>query len=258
MAENKNKVVVYADWRDSFNELTDSEAGQLIKHFFSYVNDENPVLEDRVLRASWIPIEKTLKRDLRKWENTMSGRSSAGKASAEARRLLKLEQQNSTNSTNVTFVKTDLTNSTNVTFVKTDLTNSTVSVSDSVSVSDKDSIITNVENPKTDFDFNISKCLEFINKAFGKQYRSINAITQKKYKELLKQYGWRDVSSAILAVKDDKFHIESKYKYATPEFFTRPKTMDMYAFSSSSEPKYQGEDKKLVNHVNAYVKSTQS
>ena len=120
------------------------------------------------------------------------------------------------------------------------------------------SIKTNVENPKTDFDFNISKCLEFINKAFGKQYRSINAVTQKKYKDLLKQYGWRDVSSAILAVKDDKFHIESKYKYATPEFFTRPKTMDMYAFSSISEPEYQGEDKKLVNHVNAYVKATQA
>lgn len=67
MAQGKKKIIFYADWQDSFEELTDEEAGVLIKHFFKYINDENPVLEDRVLKATWIPIEKTLKRDLVKW-----------------------------------------------------------------------------------------------------------------------------------------------------------------------------------------------
>jgi len=79
MAENKNKIVFYADWKDSFNHLTDEEAGKLIKHFFAYVNDENPKLEDRLLIASWIPIEKTLKRDLKKWEQFVNKQSINGK-----------------------------------------------------------------------------------------------------------------------------------------------------------------------------------
>ena len=79
MAENKNKIVFYADWKDSFNHLTDEEAGKLIKHFFAYVNDEKPKLEDRLLIASWIPIEKTLKRDLKKWEQFVNKQSINGK-----------------------------------------------------------------------------------------------------------------------------------------------------------------------------------
>lgn len=79
MAEGKNKIVFYADWKDSFNHLTDEEAGKLIKHFFKYVNDENPTLEDRLLKASWIPIEKTLKRDLKKWESYVEKQKENGK-----------------------------------------------------------------------------------------------------------------------------------------------------------------------------------
>lgn len=79
MAENKNKIVVYSDWKDSFEHLTDEEAGKLIKHFFSYVNDENPVLKDRLLIASWLPIQKTLKRDLKKWEGFIEKQKANGK-----------------------------------------------------------------------------------------------------------------------------------------------------------------------------------
>ena len=69
MADGKKKIIVYADWIDSFEELSDEEAGKLIKHFFRYVNDQEPVLEDRILKAHWIHIQNTLKRDLDKWKN---------------------------------------------------------------------------------------------------------------------------------------------------------------------------------------------
>lgn len=42
MAENKKKVIVYANWQSTFDKLTDEEAGKLIKHFFAYINDDNP------------------------------------------------------------------------------------------------------------------------------------------------------------------------------------------------------------------------
>ena len=68
MAQGKNKIFVYRDWLNNFEDLTDEELGKLMRHFFEYVNDLNPVLEDRLLNLVWKPIESTLKRDLKKWE----------------------------------------------------------------------------------------------------------------------------------------------------------------------------------------------
>lgn len=78
MANGKKKIVVYADWKSSFDALTDEEAGKLIKHFFAYVNDENPTTEDRIVNLMFEPIKATLKRDLEKWESTRSQRIEAG------------------------------------------------------------------------------------------------------------------------------------------------------------------------------------
>ncbi len=68
MAEGKNKVIVYKDWIKKFEALKDAEAGKLIKHFFRYINDQNPVAPDRITELAFIDIEMTLKRDLKKWE----------------------------------------------------------------------------------------------------------------------------------------------------------------------------------------------
>ena len=38
MAVGKKKVIVYTDWIIQFKDLTDEEAGKLIKHFFNYIN----------------------------------------------------------------------------------------------------------------------------------------------------------------------------------------------------------------------------
>ena len=79
MAENKKSIVIYSDWQSIFEQLDDVEAGKLIKHFFNYVNDKNPELEDRLLKMAFEPIKLQLKRDLSKWEQTKIRRSEAGK-----------------------------------------------------------------------------------------------------------------------------------------------------------------------------------
>jgi len=68
MAENKKGFVLYADQKFIFDDLTNEEAGILIKHIFSYVNDENPTLNDRFLNMAFKPIKLQLKRDLVKYE----------------------------------------------------------------------------------------------------------------------------------------------------------------------------------------------
>ena len=68
MAENKKGFVLYADQKLIFDDLTNEEAGTLIKHIFMYVNDENPVLTDRLIDMAFKPIKLQLKRDLVKYE----------------------------------------------------------------------------------------------------------------------------------------------------------------------------------------------
>ena len=115
MAENKKSFVAYADWKETFDALSDEKAGQLIKHIFAYVNDENPKSEDMLINAVFASIKQTLKRDLRKWEKQYTQRVEAGKKSAQVRKH-------------------------NSTLVNARSVSSTDSVSVSVSVSDKKDI----------------------------------------------------------------------------------------------------------------------
>jgi hypothetical protein len=43
MAENKKGFVLYADQKSIIDMLPNEKAGELIKHIFAYVNDENPI-----------------------------------------------------------------------------------------------------------------------------------------------------------------------------------------------------------------------
>jgi len=127
MAEDKKSFVLYSDQRSIIEMLPDDKAGILLKHIFAYVNDENPINNDPLIMLAFEPIKLQFKRDLIKWLATKEGRSTAGKASAEARRLLKESQQSSTNLTNVDFVQQSSTNPTvNVTV------NDTVTVNDNI------------------------------------------------------------------------------------------------------------------------------
>jgi hypothetical protein len=111
MAENKKSFVLYCDLIKSIEHFTNEEKGILFNHLLEYVNDMNPVLEDRLILTAWKPIELQLKRDLIKFEEVKLKRSDAGKRSAELK-LLKGDKQNSTNSTSVESVKQTSTNST--------------------------------------------------------------------------------------------------------------------------------------------------
>ena len=71
--------MLYTDQREIFEELSDEDAGKLIKHIFSYVNDENPQTQDRFIKLAFIPIKTQLKRDLKMWDEKKHLRSEAGK-----------------------------------------------------------------------------------------------------------------------------------------------------------------------------------
>jgi hypothetical protein len=97
MAQDKKSFVAYSDWHGMFKALPDEVAGKLIKHVFSYVNDENPTNDDYIINALFEQIKSTLKRDLKKWEKQREQRSEAGKKSAELRATKSNERSTSVN-----------------------------------------------------------------------------------------------------------------------------------------------------------------
>ena len=68
MAKDKKSFLLYADQKSVFEQLPDEIAGRLIKHIFSYVNDENPQTEELIIKIAFEPIRLQLKRDLQKYE----------------------------------------------------------------------------------------------------------------------------------------------------------------------------------------------
>lgn len=77
--EGKKSFVLYTDQREVFDELSDEDAGRLIKHIFSYVNDEDPSTEDLLLKVAFLPIKTQLKRDLKIWDEKKQQRAEAGR-----------------------------------------------------------------------------------------------------------------------------------------------------------------------------------
>ena len=79
MAKDKTSFILYADQRSYFDKLSNEEAGILIKHIFSYVNDECPEPIDRITDLSFEPIKLQLKRDLKKYEKVVDRNRENGK-----------------------------------------------------------------------------------------------------------------------------------------------------------------------------------
>lgn len=134
MAKDKKSFVLYADLIGRVEHLTNEEKGILFQHLLDYVNDLNPVLEDRILIGVWKPIEQQLKRDLKKFEEVKIKRSEAGKRSAELRALKKYNQEQ-TKPTSVESVKQTSTNPT---------VNDSVNVNDNVSTNVDEKTIDNI------------------------------------------------------------------------------------------------------------------
>lgn len=205
MATGKKKVIVYTDWINQFKDLTDEEAGKLIKHFFEYINDLNPT-SDRLTELLFNPIKATLKRDLQAWENKQQTNKENGLKGGRPRK--NIETQNNPKNP-VGLLETQ----------------NNPKKGDSVNDSVNDSINNNIVE-SIDFDH----LLKFINETFCREFRVINENVRKKYKSLFKKgYTKNDILNSILNAKENIYHKESNYQYCTPEFFSRPDTIDKYS-----------------------------
>ena len=114
-----------------FEELTDEDAGKLIKIIFAYVNDENPEVNDRLLKVAFLPIKTQLKRDLVVWDEKKQQRAEAGRKGGLAK------------ASNATFATNDSSKA------KQNLANLAVNVNGNVNVNDNVNVNGNVTNKES-------------------------------------------------------------------------------------------------------------
>ena len=77
--KGKKSFLLYADLIHTFEDLSDEEAGKLIKIILDYVNDKDPKPKDKLLKIIFTPIKLQLKRDLEQWQNKLEARREAGR-----------------------------------------------------------------------------------------------------------------------------------------------------------------------------------
>jgi hypothetical protein len=191
MAKDKKSFILYADILKSIEHFTNEEKGILFTHLLEYVNDKNPVLEDRLILTAWKPIELQLKRDLVKYEEVREKRSIAGKNSAKIRNVNTSEQ--------------NLTNPTSVESVQQNTTNPTDNVNDNVN--------DNVINKK----INKNKITIWLDKNCPTVQKMKEPITYEQAEKLLNDFP-TDKEKAILAdtflAMENHSQLLKKYKSA--------------------------------------------
>lgn len=84
MAKGKKTFIFYSDWINMVREMPDKDAGELLKHILSYVNDENPNTDNLLVKMAFGHMKPMLKNDLDKWENIRQVRREAGSKGGKA------------------------------------------------------------------------------------------------------------------------------------------------------------------------------
>lgn len=109
-----------------------------------------------------------------------------------------------------------------------------------------------IDEAKAMFDLNCKHFIRHLNEKTGRSFKPLNDKNKAKFKKILQSYTVKEIATAINNAVQSKHHIDSNFRYLTPEFFTRPDKIDMYAFQSEKPKEYTGENAKLINHINNY------
>lgn len=209
MAENKKSFIAYCDWQETFEELSDEEAGKLVKHLFNYVNDKNPEASDKLTKMCFIPIKQSLKRDLKKYEKYVDKQRVNGAKGGRPKKPKKTEK------TQAFFEKPK----------KADSVSVSVNVNDSVS----DTINRRKEKTKKE---KIDGFLNWFNLQKKKhtgtigKFKGLSSTDVNNLFKLLKNYNYKDFEDAIPKMFANEWAKETNN--LTPTHFLRNDNFNKY------------------------------
>lgn len=213
MAKDKTSFVMYSDNKSIIDLMTNEQAGLLLKTLFAYVNDENPIIDESI-KLVFEMIKLQLKRDLKKWENTVSERSISGRKGNLKKYNLDLfnlfEQGKYTLEQAESIAKHRKTSHS--------VANVAVNDSVSVSVSVSDSVSDNVINKKRLNKFNPPTLSEVENYFFENGYKKEAGAKAFKYYQTgdwkdsagKQVKNWKQKMQAVWFKDENKINIKSQ------------------------------------------------
>lgn len=222
MEAQRKSFILHTDSLAILEKLNNEQAGLLLKAMLDY-NSGKELKLDPLIDIVFTPFKLQFDRDAEKYKAILERNKANGKGGGRPKQpdnqIDVADQTETQNNPNKPKKPSGLSG--NPKNLDSD------NVSDSVN--DSDSKNDNESNLKEKIDF--PQLLKYFNKTFNKECRVVNEKVKKKYQSLLKQnYTKDDIGAAMIAVKNDEWHKEKNYQYATLEFFSRPETIDKYGF----------------------------
>jgi hypothetical protein len=84
---SRKSFVLYTEWENTFNRLSNELAGELIKVIFDYVRTgEIPQIDNAVVDGVFSAFQPSIDRNISKYDAAIEQRKEAGKRSAEKRK----------------------------------------------------------------------------------------------------------------------------------------------------------------------------
>ena len=186
---DKKSFILYHSYNDFFSQLSDEEAGQLIKMIFAHeLDNENYVPENRVVQMLFVQIKSTLERDRGEYEKMCSQRKKIGKLGGRPKK------QECTEDDEETKRFSEDTEKTKRFFEKPKKPdNDNVNVNENVNENENDIVNVNVNVNE-----NVHSCAQADNNNDNnKQYGRFVRLTEQQYSQLVSQYGEINVSEYI-------------------------------------------------------------
>ena len=149
---DKKSFLLYTEYAETFNELSDEDAGKLIKAIFNYVQYGKLDELKGILKIAFIPIKQNIDRDIEKWKQIRTKRSEAGKIGGMNKAInskQKSEKENTEkDEKSLANAKKTLQNKKNSSKSKQSVANLAVNVNDNVNVNVNvnDNVNVNVDN----------------------------------------------------------------------------------------------------------------
>lgn len=89
----RNSFVMYTDYYEHLEDLTDDEVGQLTRHIFQYAMGNEVNIENRVVKMTFSFIRQQMDRDKEKYESTCQKRAEAGALGGRPKKANGLEEK---------------------------------------------------------------------------------------------------------------------------------------------------------------------
>jgi len=238
MADNKDTFLFYTKWLSTFKSLPKDKGYDLLMHILAYVNDENPQTDDVLINAVFQNIQIDLKSDLKKWELSIEEKSRGGSVGNLKRwhpdvykRYIKgkISLQEAIN------ITTDRKASHTDNIPSLPIAEIAVYVNDNV-LDNKDNSKTQVV-PTSDVDVN--KFISYFNSKANRNFKATDKV-KAALKARVKNYSKLEIQKAIDNAHLDQYHLETNFKYLTPEFILRIDKLEKFINQNSNNNTSQG------------------